>query len=111
MTKFIVDGQERELRYMVNGIDISGDMIGNTYHGMDSDDEGRYIAAQEDFEWWSTYFVNHETMEGEIARYKEAGFDADQVDQIVQEAMSGRDYGDQPHYVISELKEVFGEAS
>jgi hypothetical protein len=107
MAKFMVNGEEKELRYEVDGIDASADLIGNTHHGMDKDDEGRYIASQEDYDWWETYFADLETLEETIARYKE-NFDRDEVDRVVQDAISGFDYGDQPRQAILELEQVFG---
>ncbi len=84
MTTFLVNGKEQELRMMVNNIDISGDFIGNTAHGMDSDDEGRFIASQEDFEWWQKAITDNLQMEELIAKYKLTN-DPDEVDRVVQE--------------------------
>lgn len=82
MTTFIVNGKEKELIYDVNGIDISGDFIGNTSHGMDQDDEGNYLAAQEDYDWWKNTINAHSATDALIKQYKEK-FDHDDVDWIV----------------------------
>ena len=107
MTTFIINDQERELRYDVDGIDISGDFIGNTYHGMEQDEEGRYLASPEDFEWWQSIIAAHEKMDNAIAAYK-ALHDADQVDQVVEDWANG-DYEAHPHQVEMGLVQTFGE--
>lgn len=107
MTTFIVDGQEKELRYNVSGIDISNDFIGNTYHGMDIDEEGRYIASVEDFEWWKDVIEAHEELNARIIAYKEQ-FDGDEVDQVVSE-WAGNDYDSHVAQVLMGLERNFGE--
>ena len=84
MTTFIVNEKEKELTMMVNGIDISADFIGNTIHGMASDDEGRYIASQEDFDWWKDVIDQTQEMEAIIASYK-LDNDPGEVDAVVQD--------------------------
>jgi len=106
MTKFMVNGQERELRYDVSGIDISGDFIGNTSHGMASDDEGRYIATQEDYDWWQKVIAAHQEMETAIVAYKET-HDPDEVDRVAQDWMGG-DLDNEPDQVLMGLKRAFG---
>jgi hypothetical protein len=105
MTTFIVDGQEKELRMDVNGMDISGDFIGNTHHGMASDDEGNYIATKEDFDWWRKTIAAHLAMEETIARYKQDN-DPALVDQVVQDWID-TDLDDQPDQVTLGLKQAF----
>lgn len=109
MSKFMVNGQEKELRYDVNGIDISADFIGNTAHGMEVDDEGRYIASQADFEWWQETISANENMDVIIAAYKEQ-FDAGEVDQVVQD-WSGNDLDTTPAQVLMGLEQAFGKLS
>lgn len=104
--KFIVNGKEKDLRYNVNGTDISDDFIGNTFHGMAIDEEGRYIASPEDFNWWETTIVANENMDAVIAAYKEK-FDADEVDRVVQDWVSN-DLDTAPTQVIMGLRQVFG---
>jgi hypothetical protein len=106
-TKFLVNGREKELSYKVNGIDISADFIGNTAHGMASDDEGRYIASPEDFEWWQNTIAAHEQMNAAIKAYK-AKFDADEVDRVVQDWITA-DLDNQPGQVLMGLQKAFGE--
>lgn len=105
-TKFMVNGREKEISYSVNGIDISADFIGNTAHGMTSDDEGRYIASQDDFEWWQNTIAAHEQMDATIAAYKQAN-DPDEVDQVVQDWID-TDLDNQPTQVLMGLKQAFG---
>jgi hypothetical protein len=106
-TKFIVNGQEKEVSYIINGIDISGEFIGNTAHGMGHDDEGRYIASQEDFDWWENTIAAHEQMDKVIANYKER-FDPEEVYWIVQNWISD-DLDDQPRQVTLGLHLELGE--
>ena len=108
-TRFIVNGEEKELVMRdKHGIDWSGDFIGNTDHGMGYDEEGRYIATPEEFEWWEDMIAKWEKMEGVIAEYKER-FGSDQVDEVVGDAMGGWDLEDQPFRAIEGLEEVFGK--
>ncbi len=106
MSKFMVNGEEKELRYNVNGIDISGDFIGNTSHGMAADDEGRYIATQNDFDWWKNTITAHEKMDATVAAYKET-FDADEVDTVILDWATS-DLETTPAQVLMGLKRVFG---
>lgn len=105
MTILIVNGRAKELRYDVDGIDISGDFIGNTAHGMVTDDEGRYIATEDDFTWWRDTIAAHQEMDALIARCKESN-DPDLVDQVVQDWGSG-DLDDIPKQVILGLTQTF----
>jgi len=106
MTTFIVNGQEKELEMRVNGIDISADFIGNTSHGMACDDEGRYIATQEDFEWWQETIEAHQWMDDMIGAYKN-DHGANLVDQVVNDWIDA-DLDDQPSQVAIGLKKVLG---
>jgi hypothetical protein len=109
MTTFIVNGEEKELILIgKNGIDWSDDFIGNTAHGMESDDEGRYIATEEDFEWWENMIAKWQRMEAVAAEYKDR-FDRDEVDAVVNDAAGGYDLEYQPGAVIDALEETFGK--
>lgn len=111
MTTFMVNGEEKTLELRDgNGIDWSADFIGNTSHGMDHDEEGNYIAFEEEFEWWENTIEQWETMESIIVDYKNR-FDRDEVDKVVSDHMGGYDLEYQPRNVIAGLKEVFGELS
>lgn len=105
-TKFMVNGQEKELSYSANGIDISGDFIGNTSHGMDSDKDGRYIASQEDYDWWKSTIAAHERMADVIAAYKAVN-DPSEVDRVVQDWIDV-DLENQPVQVLMGLEKAFG---
>ena len=105
-TKFMVEGQEKELSYNWNGVDISADFIGNRDHGMGSDAEGRYIATQEDFDWWQNTIAAHKSMNKTIEAYK-AIFDPDKVDRIVQDYIDV-DIDYQPTHVTMGLEKIFG---
>ena len=105
-TKFMVNGQEKELSYIFNGVDCSADFIGNTAHGMASDSDGRYIATQEDFEWWQDTIAAHEQMDATIEAYK-ASFGSDEVDLVVQDWID-TDLDNQPSLVIMGLERTFG---
>lgn len=107
MTVFIVNGEEKELRYDHNGIDISQDFIGNTDHGMDVDDEGRYIATQEDYQWWKSVIEAHERLDRTIAAYK-GEFDAGLVEQVISD-WADDDYESHPKQVLMGLQQAFGE--
>lgn len=107
MTTFIVNGQEKELVFRENGIDISRALIGNTYHGMDMDDEGNYIADQDEYTWWENYFVGLAEMNETITQYKE-NFDSDEVDRVVNDWINV-DFENQSDQVIHGLKQTFGE--
>lgn len=106
MTKFVVNGKERELRYDVSGVDISGDFIGGTAHEMDEDSEGRYIASQEEFDWWRETILAHQKMNETIAAYKER-FDSDEVDRVAQD-WAGGDLDIEPEQVVMGLNQAFG---
>lgn len=71
MATFIVDGKEKTLEMRdANGIDWSNDFIGNTQHEMQVDDDGRYIASQEDYDWWAKTISAHLAAEVLIEEYK-----------------------------------------
>jgi len=106
VTTFIVDGQEKQIEMMVNGIDFSGDFIGNSSHGMKTDEEGRYIATQEDYKWWLDCVRRHEELEELIARYKEV-YDADEIDLVVHDWITV-DLEDQPDQVRLGLEQTYG---
>lgn len=108
MTKFMVNGQEKELRYDVKGIDISGDFIGNTSHGMKSDSDGRYIATQADFDWWQSTISAHENMNNIIADYK-CQFDPDEVDKVAWDWGAGHDLENVPTQTLMGLRKVLGK--
>lgn len=107
MVTFIVNGSEKTLKMRVNGIDISGDFIGNTDHGMAHDEDGNYVASQEDFDWWKNTIEQHQEMEAAIKQYKDANA-PEVVDQVVQDWI-GADLGDQPAQVLMGLKKAFGK--
>ena len=109
-TIFMVNGKEQEaLQMLVNGIDFSGDFIGNTAHEMDTDEEGRYIASQEDYDWWKNVINQHQKMEMVIAHYK-SRFDADEVDRVVQDWID-TDLDNQPNQVLLGLEQAFGSVN
>jgi len=108
MATFIVDGKEKVLNYLWNGIDCSADFIGNTAHGMDIDDEGRFIASKEEFEWWKATISDYEAMDKVVEKYV-AEFGDEAVQRVIEEASGGRDMEDIPAHVILELTREFGE--
>lgn len=108
MTIFIVNGEERNLELRDgNGIDYSADFIGNNDPGMDIDEDGNYIATQEDFEWWKSTIASHKRMQDMIAQYKAAN-DPDVVDQVVQDWIGGVDLEYQLVQVAMGLEQAFG---
>jgi len=104
MTTFIVNGEEKEVEYLTNGIDISQDFIGNTSHGMDSDDEGRYIASQDDYNWWVEVIAKHQELDVLVAQCRE--IDDDLVEQVLADN-GDYDIEDIPARTIEALKEAF----
>jgi hypothetical protein len=106
-TVFIVNGQPKRLEMLVNGIDASGDFIGNTSHGMDSDGDDNYIASQQDFDWWKKVIQQHEKMADIISQYKLAN-DPHEVDRIAQD-WSDVDLEYQPAQVLLGLERAFGK--
>ena len=107
-TKFMVNGEEKTVIMLgSNNIDWSADFIGNTNHGMKHDDEGRYIASQEEYDWWENMIAEWQHMESVIEDCKEAN-DPEEVQQVVNDTMGGFDLEDQPRNVIEALKETFG---
>lgn len=109
MTIFMVNGQEKELRYDMNGIDISNDFIGNTAHGMEYNEDGNYIATEKDFQWWQETIAAHENMDAIVSSYKER-FDADDVREVVEDWADG-DLENDPPQVIMGLERNFGKIS
>lgn len=103
----MVNGQEMQLSLIgKNGFDWSADFIGNTNHGMRHDDEGRYIATQEEYDWWKNMIAEWENMESAIEDYKKIN-DPDEVDEVVNDTIGGFDLEDKPRNVIDALKEAF----
>ena len=83
MTKFMVDGQEKTLELRdSNGIDWSADFIGNTAHGMENDEDGRYIATQEDYDWWVDAARQEEEASALEDKYAEK-YGREAVDEII----------------------------
>jgi hypothetical protein len=108
MAKFMVSGEEKELRLIgKNNVDWSNDFIGNTSHDMGHDEEGRYVATPEQFEWWRDMITQWSHMESVIEEYKER-FDTDEVAQVVNDTIGGYDLEDQPRNVVWALEETFG---
>jgi hypothetical protein len=109
MTTLIVNGQEREITMSFPGHsgDISSDFIGNHSTDMDVDDEGRYIATEEEFQWWKATIAAHERLDQMVADYK-AEFDSDEVESVVNEAVGGFDLEDQPALGKAALVKAFG---
>lgn len=106
-TKFIVNGQVKSLEMRdENGIDWSADLIGGTSHGMARDDEGNYIATQEDFEWWEKMITEYQAMESVIKQYKDK-YGTDEVDEWLQQSAAfDVDLGDQPNSVKHALSQM-----
>lgn len=106
-TKFIVNGQVRELTMIgENGIDSSADFIGNTAHGMKHDEAGNYIASQEDFEWWENMISEYQKMEATIKTYEEK-YGRDEVWKWLEEVHAfDYDLEDQPKNVKRYLEEM-----
>ena len=109
MTLFIVNGQEKELVYNFGGIDISRDFIGNTYHGMTTDENGHYIATEQDFEWWQEVITAHQNNDKLIEAYKYR-FGNDEVSQVAEDWASG-DYETDPAQIQMGLEQAFGKLS
>jgi len=83
MTKFMVDGQEKTLELRdSNGIDWSADFVGNTAHGMETDEDGRYIATVEDYDWWVDAAQQEENATNLEAQYAEK-YGQEAVDKII----------------------------
>lgn len=103
-TTFIVNGQVKGLEMRdENGIDWSADFIGNTAHGMSHDDEGNYIATEEDYQWWKDMIAAYQEMESVIEQYKEK-YGRDEVDEWLQKSAAfDVDLEDQPNSVKQEL--------
>jgi len=106
MATFMVNGKEKELRYNFGGIDISNDFIGNTNHGMKIDNEGCFVADQDDFNWWQDIIKLHENMDKVIDDYK-YNFGRAQVSEVVEDTATG-DYEQDPGIITNALIEVFG---
>jgi len=85
MATFLINSEEKELVYRSNGgVDYTNDVIGNTCHGMDIDDEGRFVATQDDYDWWQTYFDDDVKLMGIVAEYKDKYGD-EKVESFLQE--------------------------
>ncbi len=106
MTTFLIEGKEKELTYMVNGCDCSGDLIGNSAHGLTTDEEGRYIATQDDFDWWTTYFENDKKLEKAIAEAEEKHGRHEVVGWLQANGAYAVDMEDEYHSVMVALKEL-----
>lgn len=104
MTIFLVNGKELTLEMRdENGVDWSGDFIGNTHHGMESDGDGNYICSQEDYEWWDRVIDDHVSMNEMIDEYK-ARYGSDEIDNYLQECSAfDVDIEDQPGSVRTAL--------
>lgn len=112
MTEFIVDGEVHELEWIdpVTGTDCARDVIGNTAHGMEMDDDGRYIATAEDLEWWESYFEASQEMSAMLKEYEDKyGYFAID-DWLYQTGAWSHDLGDQPAQVMSALR-LFDEVN
>tara|TARA_R110000868_G_scaffold21307_1_gene88513 strand:+ start:1826 stop:2161 length:336 start_codon:yes stop_codon:yes gene_type:complete len=111
MTTFIVDGTAHNLTMRDdNNIDWSEDFIGNTAHGMDSDDDGNYIASADDFAWWKDMIANWQAMEEKITEYKEKyGWEEVTTWLEITHAWLG-DLEDQPNSVRHALSQMDDEA-
>ncbi len=109
-TKFIVNGQVKGLEMRdENGIDWSADFIGNTAHGMSHDDDGNYIATEEDYQWWKDMIAAYQKMESLIEEYKEK-FGRDEVDEWLQKSAAFEvDLEDMPKSVKRELEAMAEE--
>lgn len=107
MVTFIVDGKELVLTMRDdNGIDWSADFIGNTAHGMEIDEEGRYIASRADYEWWDNMIVAYQDMQAQLKDYQQR-YGYDTVEEwLRQSAAWERDLEDQPSSVLQALREL-----
>lgn len=105
-TKFVVDGIEMEIELKnEDGIDWSGEFVGNTAHGMASDDEGRYISSFENYNWWAELVVAWVTMESAV-REAEHQYGKDNVQSYLKnEGVYDCDLGDTPERVMAALEE------
>jgi hypothetical protein len=103
-TTFMVNGQVKGLEmHDDNGIDWAADFIGNTAHGMSRDDDGNYIATEEDYQWWKDMIAAYQEMESVIEKYKEK-YGRDKVDEWLQKSAAfDVDLEDQPSSVKHEL--------
>ena len=104
MATFNVNGQIKKLEMRdSNNIDWSNDFIGNTAHGMGHDEEGNYIATEEDYQWWKDMIAAYQEMESLIEEYKEK-YGRDEVDEWLQKSSAFEvDLEDQPKSVKREL--------
>ena len=84
MATFVINGQERKLTMRDdNGIDWSDEFIGGYVHGMDKDDDGRYIATQAEYDWWQKAIADQQEMAELVAEYKRR-YGADEVERWLQ---------------------------
>jgi hypothetical protein len=105
---FVVNGVEKKLRMIDedSSTDCAADFVGNTAHGMEHDDEGRYIATPEEFEWWKNTIAAHESMAELIEQYR-AKYGSDTVDDHLQRmAAFDVDLEDQPGSVATALADL-----
>lgn len=107
MAVFIVNGRKRYLKYMVNGIDISNDFIGNTAHNMAIEEDGSYVASKEDFNWWKKVIEEHERLDMIVAQYQEE-FGKDEVNDTVY-SWASYDYETNPAQILMGLEKRFGK--
>lgn len=112
MTTFNVNGQVRSLEMRdENGIDWSADFIGNTSHGMIHDEDGNYIATEEDFQWWKNMIADYQDMQRIVEEYEEK-FGREAVEKHLHEYSAWEvDLEDQPNSVRFALAEMKDEVT
>lgn len=110
MATFNVNGQIKTLEMRDdNNIDWSNDFIGKTAHGMANDEEGNYIATEEDYQWWKDMIAAYQKMESLIEEYKEK-FGCEEVDEWLQKSFAFEvDLEDMPKSVKRELEAMAEE--
>lgn len=95
----------------INGVNYVRDFIGNYGAFADqfllNEENGTFIATQEDYDWWVKVLADQQALSERIADLKEV-HGADAVDEIVNEA-SGGDLEDEARNVNYALDEAFGE--
>ena len=86
MATFLVNGIEKRITFRTDdvGIDFASDFIGSYEHGMEQDDDGRFIASPEDFDWWGKVIEDAKAIEALVSSYAERYGD-DAVEQCLQE--------------------------
>lgn len=112
MATFNVNGQIKSLTMRdENGIDGSADFIGNTSHGMSRDDDGNYIATEEDFQWWKNMIADYQDMQRVIREYNEK-YGRDAVEKHLHDQVAWEvDLEDQPNSVRAALAEMKDEVT